>query len=157
MSVRTIRASSPRIAGVMGVLLAAGTVLGPAWAAASPGTAPQHFPLDFVFDIAQPSSEGEHQTARFVAQSNHGQIRADLEDFQLVASQYIVRVTLKPPGCTEPSDWHQGSWSLPDYTDTLAPLDQEARCDPAGLWTIEIEAETAAFAAGSLRVHLSEL
>lgn len=157
MATRTARPSSPRSIAFMGVLLAAGTVLGPVLVAASPEAAPQHFPLDFRFEIAQPSSAGEHQTARFVARSNHDQIRADLEDFQLVASQYIVRVTLKPPGCSDPSDWHQGSWSLPDYADTLAPLDQEARCDPAGLWTIEIEADTAAFAAGSLRVHVSEL
>ena len=121
------------------------------------GTTEPVFPWDYRLEIPSPSLAMTYHNETFVAYSESPGMRADLEDFELVAAMYKVRVILKPPGCTGPADWHDGGWSLPDHLDILAPLDQEAQCDPAGFWTIEVYGEVAPLAIGSLRVHVSEL
>jgi len=115
------------------------------------------FPWDYTLEISTPTLATTYHNETFVAYSSSESMRADLEDFELVAALYKVRVILKPPGCTGPENWHDGGWSLPDPLDVLAPLDWEAVCDPVGLWTIEVYGEVAPLAMGSLRVHVSEL
>lgn len=121
------------------------------------GTTEPTFPWDYRLEILSPSLATTYHNETIVAYSDSPGMRADLEDFELVAATYKVRVILKPPGCTGPEHWHDGGWTLPDPLDILAPLDWDAACDPAGLWTIEVYGEAAPLALGNLRVHVSEL
>ena len=147
---RSCRVSSASL--TLLVLLGVGLPAG----ASTSGAPSDQFPVDYRFEIAQPSAAETHIDQVFVVHSTSAHVRADLEDFNLAAAEYKVRVILKPPGCGDAANWHDGGWTLPDYGNTLAPLEWDALCQPAGKWTIEIYGEAAAFATGSLRVHVSE-
>lgn len=118
----------------------------------SPPVPANTFPWDFVFLIETASAGTTYYNETYTAQALQGNLEADLEDYALVATQYRVNVDFTPP-CGMASG---GSFSVPDPSNILAPLTSDG-CGLPGMWTVDIGAQAAPLATGSLRVHVSEI